>query len=106
MNEDLETRVRQRTAELRRSNAELDQFAYIASHDLKAPLRAVSSLAIWLSEDAGELLPETSKGHLAKMHGRIERMERLLDDLLAYSRADRKLGVAEEVDLPHARHRD
>ena len=99
LNEKLEERVQARTAELQRSNAELDQFAYIASHDLKAPLRAVSSLATWLSEDAGDVLPETSKGHLAKLHGRIERMERLLDDLLAYSRADRKMGSAEAVDL-------
>ena len=98
-NELLEERVSERTTELQRSNAELDQFAYVASHDLKAPLRAVSSLATWLAEDAGDVLPDVSKKHLEKMHGRIKRMERLLDDLLAYSRADRQGGTAEAVDL-------
>ena len=98
-NEQLEERVHARTAELERSNAELDQFAYVASHDLKAPLRAVSSLATWLEEDAGDVLPDASKKHLEKLHGRIERMNQLLDDLLTYSRADRKGGAAEEVDL-------
>jgi signal transduction histidine kinase len=89
LNESLEQRVARRTAELERRNRELDQFAYVASHDLKAPLRAIDNLATWITEDAGEVLPEPSKRHLRTMHGRVKRMEELLNDLLTYSRADR-----------------
>jgi PAS domain S-box-containing protein len=89
LNETLEERVRERTAELERSNRELDRFAYIASHDLKAPLRAIDNLASWLEQDVHDLLPRSSQEHLDKLRGRVQRMERLLDDLLAYSRAGR-----------------
>ena len=57
----LEKRVAERTTELERSNRELDQFAYVASHDLKAPLRAILNLASWLNEDAAEQLSQSSK---------------------------------------------
>jgi PAS domain S-box-containing protein len=90
LNETLEQRVRARTAELARRNQELDQFAYVASHDLKAPLRAIGLLAQWINEDAGAHLPDTSREHLDKLRRRIKRMEQLLDDLLAYSRANRR----------------
>lgn len=85
----LDQRVRERTAELERSNRDLDQFAYVASHDLKSPLRGIDHLAHWISEDAAALLPAASKEHLVKLRRRIARMEKLLDDLLAYSRAGR-----------------
>jgi PAS domain S-box-containing protein len=89
LNETLEEHVRERTAELERSNRELDRFAYIASHDLKAPLRAIDNLSTWLEQDVHNLLPRSSQEHLDKLRGRVQRMERLLDDLLAYSRAGR-----------------
>jgi PAS domain S-box-containing protein len=96
--ETLEQRVAERTAELERRNQELDQFAYIASHDLKAPLRAIDNLATWISDDAGNLLPVTSQQHLELLRSRVKRMEDLLNGLLAYSRADRYHGEAELVD--------
>ncbi len=86
LNASLEERVRDRTAELERSNRELDQFAYVASHDLKAPLRAIALLAEWITEDAAPLLPPASLAHLAKLNGRVRRLDKLLSDLLDYSR--------------------
>jgi PAS domain S-box-containing protein len=98
LSQSLEVRVQERTRELARSNEELDQFAYIASHDLKAPLRAIDHLAAWITQDAAEVLPPVSQAHLDKLRGRIRRMEKLLDDLLAYSRAGRHLHEPEWVD--------
>jgi signal transduction histidine kinase len=98
LNAQLEQRVQARTAELERSNRDLDRFAYVASHDLKAPLRAIQHLAQWIHEDAADHLPDPSKAHLAKLHDRIMRMEKLLDDLLAYSRVDRFHYPPERLD--------
>lgn len=95
----LEQRVAERTAELERSNRELDQFAYVASHDLKAPLRAIINLANWLAEDAADRLLPSSQEHLGKLRGRAHRMERLLDDLLTYSRIGRRDGAKEQVKI-------
>lgn len=95
----LERRVTTRTAELEQSLRELDQFAYVASHDLKAPLRAIDHLASWIAEDAEILLPDASKEHLQKLRSRVQRMETLLEDLLAYSRAGRIRGDAVSTPL-------
>ena len=79
--------IRRRT---QRSNAELDQFAYSASHDLKTPLRAVHNLAQWLNEGRGPAFAAGVCGTLAAHAGNgASRMDRLLDDLLAYSRVGR-----------------
>ncbi|MCC6456017.1 MAG: PAS domain S-box protein [Caldilineaceae bacterium] len=99
LNETLERRVEDRTAELTRSNRELDEFAHVASHDLKAPLRAIYNLASWIEQDAGTLLPAASQEHLAKLQARIQRMNKLLDDLLAYSRAGRERHPLERMDI-------
>jgi PAS domain S-box-containing protein len=88
--ETLEQRVAERTEELERTLQDLNQFTYAASHDLKAPLRAVKHLAGWIAEDADEVLSVTSKTHLAKLENRIQRMEKFLDDLLIYSRIERQ----------------
>jgi signal transduction histidine kinase len=73
--------------ELEQTNLDLDKFAYIASHDLKAPLRGIEHLATWIKEDIAD--PKATAGHLLMMSQRISRMEKLLDDLLRYSRIGR-----------------
>lgn len=74
---------------LERTNQELDQFAYIVSHDLKAPLRAIATLAEWIEEDQGDQLNEESREHLRLLRGRVTRMAGLIDGILQYSRAGR-----------------
>lgn len=84
--------------ELERSNRELDDFAYVTSHDLRSPLSDVRNLAQWLAEDLGDSLPAGSARHLQLMQDRIVRMEGLLDDLLEYSRVGRLTEDAREFD--------
>ncbi len=86
--------------ELARSNRELDQFAYIASHDLRAPLRGIDQLAQFIEEDAGDVLPAQSRQDLTLLRGRIMRLENLLHSLLAYSRVGRKEAKPTRVELP------
>jgi signal transduction histidine kinase len=83
---------------LEQSNAELDQFAYVASHDLKAPLRGIANLTQWIQEDLAEALTEESAGHMQLLQGRVQRMEALIDGILAYSRAGRVRAEPELVD--------
>lgn len=87
-----------RADQLAKSNRDLDSFAYVASHDLKSPLRGIDNLAQWILEDAEDTLPEESRRHLEMLRERVGRMERLLDDLLAYSRAGRERAATTEVD--------
>lgn len=75
---------------LEKSNGELDQFAYVASHDLKSPLNAIAKLSSWINEDCAELLPEKSRQYLELLQGRVGRLTHLLDDLLIYSRVGRR----------------
>jgi light-regulated signal transduction histidine kinase (bacteriophytochrome) len=79
--------LQQQAGALARSNEDLRDFAHIVSHDLKAPLRGISALASWLGEDLGEQVPEKAKEQLRLITLRVERMERLIADVLAYSRA-------------------
>lgn len=85
--------------ELYRSNIELHNFAYVASHDLKSPLRGIDQLASWLEEDLKDKLEDDDVEHLRLMRIRINRMENLLDDLLAYSRAGKKGALTKQVNL-------
>lgn len=88
-----------RNFDLTEANKELDQFAFVASHDLKAPLRGIRQLSQWVEEDLEGTLDEQTHQHFALMRTRIGRMERLLDDLLSYSRAGRRDGNIQEVNL-------
>jgi light-regulated signal transduction histidine kinase (bacteriophytochrome) len=84
--------------ELERSNHDLDQFAYVASHDLKAPLRGIANLTQWIEEDLDERLTGESREHMRLLKGRVHRMEALIDGILAYSRAGRVRERVETVD--------
>jgi PAS domain S-box-containing protein len=84
---------------LARSNQELDQFAYVASHDLKAPLRGIANLSQWIEEDLGSTLAGEGKAHMALLRGRVQRMEALIDGILQYSRAGRMRTKPEKVDV-------
>lgn len=84
-----ESELRDTAEALSTSNAKLEQFAYVASHDLRAPLRAIDNLSLWLEEDLGPKLKGDSKKNLELLRGRVARMDRLLSDLLEYSRIGR-----------------
>jgi PAS domain S-box-containing protein len=85
-------------AELLRSNKDLEQFAYVASHDLKAPLRAIELLVQWISEGLAGYDVNNVQENLGLLTKRTQRLNRLLDDLLAYSRAGRKVGAHRVTD--------
>ena len=87
------------TQELERSNRELDQFAYVASHDLKAPLRGIANLTQWMEEDLGDRVTGESREHMHLLKGRVNRMEALIDGILAYSRAGRAREKPETIDV-------
>jgi signal transduction histidine kinase len=75
--------------QLRRTNEELEQFAYIASHDLKAPLRGIDNLAKWIVEDISDVMTDDAREKMELLRGRVSRLEMLLEDILQYSRAGR-----------------
>jgi PAS domain S-box-containing protein len=99
LNEKLETRVRQRTAELEASTHELDAFAYSVSHDLRAPLRSLHGFSQALLEDYGDVLDEAGKDYLGRLQRNVRRMGQLIDDLLTLSRATRADLTRRPVDL-------
>jgi PAS domain S-box-containing protein len=91
-------RLRSLVVELERSNEELKDFAYVVSHDLKAPLRAIGSVANWLSEDYVDKIDAEGQKMLGLLVGRVKRLDHLIDGILAYSRVGRSLGPDEMVD--------
>jgi signal transduction histidine kinase len=93
----LEGLARQALA-LARSNAELDEFARVVSHDLKAPLRGISHLAKWIVEDCEDVLRIESRRHLSLLDERARRMGRLIDGVLSYSRVGRTRSALQRLD--------
>jgi PAS domain S-box-containing protein len=99
LNDELELRVRERTAELEASTRELDAFAYSVSHDLRAPLRSVEGFSQILVEDFGETLAEQARVYLDRIQANVARMAQMIDDLLHLSLATRAELRRERTDV-------
>ena len=97
--DDLEERVRRRTAELDAANSELEAFSYSVAHDLRAPLRSIDSYSQMLLEDFGDRLDGDGRSYLARMRTSAQLMGRLIDDLLRLARVSRAELRREPVDL-------
>lgn len=96
---ELERRVAERTAQLEAANRELESFSYSVSHDLRAPLRAVDGFARMLEEDYGARLDEEGRRRLAVVRDSAQRMGRLIDGLLKFSRLGRAPLAASALDM-------
>lgn len=95
----LEAAVRERTAELQEANVELEAFVHCISHDLRAPLRAISGFAQALAEDFGDELPAPAGNRLARIRAGAGRMGAIIDDLLRLSHVGRSDLAMTSVDL-------
>lgn len=93
INRDLSTT----TTLLEKRNRELDDFAHIVSHDLKAPLRGIKNLSQWIEEDVGEKLDEATLKQLELLRGRVGHMEKLISAILEYSQAGRKKSSSQSI---------
>lgn len=85
--------------ELRQVNADLQEFTYVASHDLRSPLRGIADLIEWIGTDLGDNVTADVTRNLQRVNQRIQRMDRLIDDLLRYARAGRAATEFSQVDL-------
>lgn len=99
MNETLEARVQERTAQLEAANRELESFTYSVSHDLRAPLRAMDGFSRLLLQDYASALPEAAQSHLNRIRGGAQRMAALIDDLLAFARFGRQALTKQRIAL-------
>ncbi|PYM23624.1 MAG: hypothetical protein DMD78_11355 [Candidatus Rokuibacteriota bacterium] len=97
--ETLEERVAERTQQLAEINAELDAFGYTVSHDLRAPLRAMDGFAKALAEDYGDTLGPRGRDYAGRIVQAAQRMDLLIQDLLAYSRLSREELRPQPLDL-------
>jgi signal transduction histidine kinase len=102
--DDLEQRVRDRTAELEIVNRELEAFSYSVAHDLRAPLRSISGFSHALLEDWGSRLDDSGRKHLARLSEAARQMGHLIDDLLELSRVSRADVRRAPVDLSRLAH--
>ena len=92
------TQRKQMELELRQANANLEEFTYVASHDLKSPMRGIADLVDWISEDLGDNKPPEVQHNLERVAIRVKRLEKIIEDLLAYARAGRASAALETVD--------
>ena len=97
--EEMEQLVRQRTEELNRSNEDLQQFAHVASHDLREPLRKITTFSSRLIDEHQDMLNERGRQYLDKIQHTSARMSRMVEDVLNYSIANTYDQVFETVDL-------
>ena len=95
----MEARVRERTAELEAKNQELQEFSYVASHDLQEPLRKIVTFGDILADSAGDSLDDESRDCIKRMQKSAGMMRVLLDSLLRYSRVTTKPAPFEKIDL-------
>lgn len=95
----LKTQLEQQNIELERRNHELEQFAYVSSHDLQEPLRKIVAFGDRLRSTSGGALDARGLDYLTRMQGAARRMQRLINDLLEYSGITRKAAPKERVDL-------
>jgi signal transduction histidine kinase len=100
-NELLEQRIQERTRQIADANAELQAFAHTVAHDLRAPLRNVEGFASALLEDEVDRMSDEGKVFAARISAAVVRMDRLITDLLAYSRLSRSELQLQRVDLGH-----
>jgi signal transduction histidine kinase len=99
LNEELEQRVLERTAQLEAVNRELEAFSYSVSHDLRAPLRSIDGFSQALIEDYHDRLDETGRDYLSRVRRASQHMGRLIDDLLNLSRLSKAEMRVESIDL-------
>jgi light-regulated signal transduction histidine kinase (bacteriophytochrome) len=97
--DELELRVRERTADLEIMNQELQDFSFIASHDLQEPLRKVRTLGDMVAARSGDSLDEVSRDYIKRMQTALEKMQQLLDSLLVYSRVTTGTDPKKNTDL-------
>lgn len=84
---------------LETSIKEVEQFTYIASHDLRAPLRAIGNLAQWIEDDLQDVLTEETRENMDLLRSRVKRLDKLLDDILNFTRAGRRETKSIPVDI-------
>lgn len=94
-----ENKIRDYLKDLEKTNKELDEFAYVVSHDLKAPLHAISNLTGWIEEDMKGKFSDETSSNFNIIKSRVARMEDLINGLLEFARANHKKGEKAIVDL-------
>ena len=99
LNAELEQRVNERTATLNAMTKELETFSYSVAHDLKAPLRGIDGYSHLLLEDYAARLDEEGRNFLHLIRASTEQMNQLIDDLLAYSRLERRVLISGNIEL-------
>ncbi len=99
INETLEQRVAERTEQLKEANKELERFSYTVSHDLQAPLRAIKGFSQMIQKDEERERDAETKRKLVVIQENAERMQQLIDDLLALSRVGREKVSLQPIDM-------